>query len=316
MALLDFVSVDVAIVSGSNLVNPCTLFIHTLFSSTKRADVKMSVHPTEPTPPLALPASPNHRLGDGTVVWTQVLSHHTRCSHVTDQIMPLCMREHLKSLHQFPLQDPPPAKRPVFFSARKNEKSGSHTQNWRSQPGVTAIANHILMWSAWSRQNPYQHGDPTGTGRKPERRCKPTCTSTSGATRTGRSPSRPSAHDGPWLWQGVRGSGWFPATTYTPLQLPGPPGVFARVGQTVPDNGALSSAGAASRAAPSTSAQRGLRGGGHWYRVDGHTGKHGWTRAEGATSGGGAGVWRTCASSVVCLAVGQQMKRALARGTL
>ena len=85
--------------------------------------------------------------------------------------------------------------------------------------------------------------DPTGTGRKPERRCRPACSSTSGATRTGRSPSRLSAHDGPWLWQGVRGSGWFPATTCSPLQLPGPPGVFARVGQTALDNGALSSTG-------------------------------------------------------------------------
>ena len=38
--------------------------------------------------------------------------------------------------------------------------------------------------------------------------------------------------------------------------------------------------------------QRMLLGGGHWNRVDGHTGKHGWTRTEEATSGEGEGCER------------------------
>ena len=53
----------------------------------------------------------------------------------------------------------------------------------------------------------------------------------------------------------------------------------------------------------------------HWNRVDGHTGKHGWTRTEGATSGRRRRVGKTCASNVVCLATGQHVWRVVRSGS-
>ena len=86
-------------------------------------------------------------------------------------------------------------------------KSRGHTlKNWRSQPRVTANQQHLML-------------------------C-PVRTQTSTRSNKGENPSGAAGQHVPRLNDNL-----------PPLQLPGQPSVFARVGQTVPDNDTLSSAG-------------------------------------------------------------------------
>ena len=94
-----------------------------------------------------------------------------------------------------------------FFFSRGRMKSRGHTQNWRSQPRVTAIANHIRCGGRGPVRNQTSTAIQQGQGESPSGAARQHVPPPPEPTRTGRSPSRPSAHDGPWLWQGVRGSG-------------------------------------------------------------------------------------------------------------